>query len=394
MKKVLLVFPGLRVRTDEGSKHRLNCHINEYRRHGYDVTVLAICKDALYGCDSKYLNSNAHWIIRPYILPFAKHIILTKILEVYIKLVQSYYTWKKKYDVVQMEINNYRSILCRNSSLYITDIHGDSANEVREMQQGKEWFVDYNMKMQGKIADKSDICIVVSENLKRQIEYNTGKQIKDYVIISCGVDVERFEKAQKASLCSDNLEGRIVLGYCGGFQKWQNFNDMIDLVVRLRKLDERFYLLVFSNSDIETYRDKLNELGEENYFIKGLLPQEVPSHIKLMDAGLLLRSDLVLNRVSSPTKICEYLAAGVPLVCTQYSGDYLRSINHLQNGFVGNDSVFSDTEIKDLAKWLNYVKQNRKEIAKDCVLSVRDRTFKAEFNSLAEKIQIKSRNQK
>ena len=386
MKRVLIFFPGIRIKNDEGAKHRLNCHINEYKIHGYDVTVLACCKDALFGCNPKYLNHNAHWIIRPYILPFSKHIVLTRILDFYLNIVLALHTWFRKYDVVQMELQSNRSFLCRKGPVYITDIHGDSAYEVKEMKENKQWFVDYLFKEQGRIASDSDLCIVVSEHLKQQIEINSKRDIKDYVIISCGVDIDRFQNAKKTTINGLDLSNRIVLGYCGGFQGWQNFDAMIDLAIKLHELDRRLFFLVLSNGNKEPYEKKLEELGENNYLIKGLMPKEIPSYLKLMDAGLLLRSDLILNRVSSPTKICEYLAAGVPLICTRHSGDYSRSIKQGINGFVVDEPVLSDDEISKLAGWLKKVKDDRQIIAEKCVESVKNRTFTAEFEALVDKI--------
>lgn len=387
MKKILIIFPGLRVKNDEGSKHRLNCHINEYRNRGYEVDVLVFCKDAKFRCDSKFLNKNAHWIIRPYLIPMGKNVFLAKCLIAYQRFITALHTWYKKYDVVQMEIYGTCSPLCRKRPLYITDFHGDSVNEKREMNRLKPWVWDFLLLLQDKSIKQSDVCIVVSENLRHQLETNTGSKIKDYSLISCGVDVERFNKAQCAQIEGLDLSNRIVLGYCGGFHGWQNFDKMIDLVTRLRKLDQRVFLLAFSNSSVEPYKEKLAELGKENYCIKGLQSHEVPSHLKLMDAGLLLRSNLILNIVSSPTKICEYLAAGVPLICTQYSGDYARSVTHKVNGYVGADPVFTDTEVKDLLEWLKNVKANRGEIAQLCTESVAERTFEAEFNALEEIIE-------
>ena len=387
MKKVLLVFPGIKIKNDEGSKHRLNCHINEYKRHGYEVDVLAFCKDAKFSCESKYLNPNANWIVRPFLIPMGKHIILTKCLMAYLKFLTALHTWFKKYDVVQMEMFGSQSTLCRKDALYITDVHGDAVNELREMNRLKPWVWDYFVKIQRDFIKHSDTCIVVSENLKSQLETNTGSKIKDYSLISCGVDVERFKKAQCAQIEGLDLSKRIVLGYCGGFHGWQNFDKMIDLVIRLREYDKSVFLLAFSNDDITPYKQQLEQLGQDNYFIKGLLSEEVPSHLKLMDAGLLLRSNLILNIVSSPTKICEYLAAGVPLICTQYSGDYARSVTHKVNGFVGADPAFTDSEVKDLLEWLKNVKANRTEIAQLCTESVAERTFEAEFNVFEEKIE-------
>lgn len=386
-KKVLLVFPGMRIKNDEGSKHRLNCHVNEYKKRGYDVDVLAICKDVKFGCDSKYLNPNANWIIRPYLFPFAKHIFFAKCLIVYLKIITAIHTWIKKYDVVQMELWGTQSCLCRKSSFYITDVHGDSVYELREMGKLQPWVADYFVEIQKDFVKHSDLCIFVSENLRRQIEINTNEKEKDYALISCGVDIKRFETAEKATIDGLDLSQRIVLGYCGGFHGWQNFEAMIDLAIRLHNMDKRVFLLVFSNGNVEPFNEKLSMLGKENYFIKGLPSKEVPSHLKLMDAGLLLRSDLILNRVSSPTKICEYLAAGVPLVCTQYSGDYDRSVVHKENGFVGAEPVFTDEEVKDLLVWLKGVKNSRQSFASKCITSVKNRTFEAEFDTLIAKVE-------
>lgn len=387
MKKVLLVFPGMRIKNDEGSKHRLNCHVNEYKKRGYEVDVLAFCKDAKFSCDSKYLNPNANWIIRPHLLPMAKSLFFAKCLIVYYKLITTLHSWYKKYDVIQMELFGTQSCLCRKSSIYITDVHGDSVYETREMGRLQPWVADYFVEIQKDFVKHSDLCIFVSENLRRQIEINTNAKEKDYALISCGIDIKRFETVEKATIEGLDLSQRIVLGYCGGFNGWQNFDAMIDLAIRLHNMDKRVFLLAFSNGNVEPFKEKLSQLGKNNYYIKGLPPKEVPSHLKLMDAGLLLRSDLILNRVSSPTKICEYLAAGVPLICTQYSGDYARSVVNRENGFIGVEPVFTDAEVVELLVWLKEVKENRQAVASKCIASVKDRTFEAEFNALENKIK-------
>ena len=387
-KKVLIVFPGIWIKKDEGQKHRLNCHINEYKKAGFDVSTLAFCKDALFSTESKHLNSNAKWIIRPYILPITKCIIFTKILQFYMKTIVAIHSWIGNYDVIQVELWGLRSCFCKNRGVkYIVDVHGDVVHEAKEVKNLPQWYIDYCVKQQKEFVGNADICIVVSENLKKQLEINTGNRIKDYVAISCGVDINRFTDAFKPDYKEQNLENRIVLGYCGGLQKWQNFGQMVDLAIRLHKLDERIFLMVYSNGDPTDYQKKLDILGDENYFLKGLASKDVPGYLKLLDAGLLLRSDLILNKVSSPTKICEYLAAGVPMICTRHSGDYARSITNGINGFVADEPDFTEAEVKELLQWLLKVKANREEISSKCVKSVEDRTFEAEFNILANKLK-------
>ena len=270
-KKALIVFPGIWIKKDEGAKQRLNSHINEYKKAGYDVSVLAFCKDALFSTNSKHLNSNAKWIIRPYILPITKNIILTKILQFYMKSIVAFYSWIGNYDVIQTELWGLRSCFCKNRGIkYIVDVHSDIAYEAKEERNQPQWYVNYCFGQQREFVRNADICIVVSDNLKKQLEINTEEKIKDYVVISCGVDINRFTTAQKPVSKELNLTNRIVLGYCGGLQKWQNFGQMVDLAIRLHKLDERIFLMVYSNGDPTNYQKQLYELGEGNYFFKGL----------------------------------------------------------------------------------------------------------------------------
>lgn len=388
-KKILLVFPGIQIKNDEGSKHRLFSHILEYNKQGYDVTVLAFCKDALFRVDKRFLSDNTRWIIRPCFLPLSKNKILRVVIDLYMKAVVAVHSWIGNYGIIQFEMWGLRSAICRNNGVYyITDVHGDIAHEFKEGRKRNDWFFPYSIKQQKKFVSNSDCCIVVSDKLKEQLEVNTGVSVKKHSIISCGVDLNRFYDASRKPIEGINLDDRIVLGYCGGFQNWQNFGEIIDVAIRLHKLDDRIFLLAFSNSDITPYLNKLLQLGDDNYYIVGLPSEEVPSHLKLMDAGFLLRSDWVLNRVSSPTKICEYLAAGVPLICTRYSGDYERSVIHLDNGFVANEPHLSEEEINELYKWLLEVKENRSAFAVRCVESVRNRTFEAEFKVFYDSLNL------
>lgn len=382
-KNVLLVFPGIFIKEDEGAKHRLFCHITEYKKAGYNVEVLAFCKDAFNRVDKKYLSADAVWMIRPMILPAAKCLLFTKILHFYIKLIVALHSWYKKYSIIQFELWSERSALCRKKgTTYITDVHGDLAFEFKENRNAAQWFVNFALEQQRAIIENSDIVIVVTENLKKQLEINTQRTIKRYAVISCGLDIEKFRNAKCPEKEVPNLDGRIVVGYCGAFQGWQNFDEMLNLVIRLRKLDSSIFFMVFSNSNPAPYKESFEKIGSDNYFIKGLPSVEVANYLQLLDAGLLLRSNLVLNKVSSPTKICEYLAAGVPIICTQYSGDYQRSVEVGRNGFVSKEPEFSDKEVNELYDWLKNVKSNRSKFREICFESVQNRTFEAEFKNL------------
>ena len=126
-------------------------------------------------------------------------------------------------------------------------------------------------------------------------------------------------------------------------------------------MDDRIYFAFFTNGKLNQYKQAIAEIGENNIMIKALNPSQIPSYMKILDGGFLLRDDLILNVVSSPTKIGEYLASGAALICTPYSGDYKLYTEGRDNCFVVNS--YSDEEIKRLIDWLWKYKRKQHPIS-------------------------------
>lgn len=356
-KIVLLVFPGLSIQETAGAKHRLNSYIDAYKKNGYKVTVLGFFKDNPFS-SRRQLNSNAKWILLPFILPMTKMALCTSVLMAYLKCMFAIVTWLVSAPIIQMEMFSLRSRWCNPSKHYITDIHGDGLYEFVEMGRGdlNHWYARRLLQIQKDNIKSSDRIICVSMNLKRQLETNTGMKINDYRIISCGVDLERYQ-VEKAELPVD-ISNRIVVGYSGGLDKWQRIDDIIKIATLLHEKDNRIFLIIYTMGDVEKYQDLFELLGDGNYYIKSLRSDEVPSHLKVLDAGFLVRDNFILNKVSSPTKTPEYLAAGAALICTEYSGDYEVYTKNRNNCFILNrEDRFKD--IDGLLEWLHYIKDNK-----------------------------------
>jgi glycosyltransferase involved in cell wall biosynthesis len=237
---------------------------------------------------------------------------------------------------------------------YITDVHGDFFYEFVEMGRGdsNHWYAKRLSQIEKEILKYSDRIICVSENLRKQLEQNTGMAVHDYRIISCGVDLQHYDVPKATPPV--NLDGRIVVGYSGALQQWQCIEDIIKIAILLHQKDERVFLIMYTMSSLDEYRDLLNQLGEGNYYVCSLRTEQVPSHLKLLDAGFLVRDNFVLNKVASPTKTPEYLAAGAGLICTPYSGDYEIYTKGRNNCFLLGDDRFGN--IDGLLEWLRKLK--------------------------------------
>jgi glycosyltransferase involved in cell wall biosynthesis len=83
------------------------------------------------------------------------------------------------------------------------------------------------------------------------------------------------------------------------------------------------HLLILTNHR-EEFEKKVNEckLPGHCYSITFRSRSELARTLLAADCGLLIRDDDIINRVSSPTKLAEYLAAGVPVLAMGAVGDY------------------------------------------------------------------------
>jgi glycosyltransferase involved in cell wall biosynthesis len=65
--------------------------------------------------------------------------------------------------------------------------------------------------------------------------------------------------------------------------------------------------------------------------------KDIPTTLAAGDYGLLLREPSVTNQVAAPVKFAEYLACGLPVICSDCIGDYPNFIREHNAGIVINE---------------------------------------------------------
>jgi hypothetical protein len=77
-----------------------------------------------------------------------------------------------------------------------------------------------------------------------------------------------------------------------------------------------FFLNIYTTSNQELIHKALLEEGIDSskYFIQSLKSNEVAEKLRENDIGILVREKSIVNEVSFPVKLGEYLAAGLPVV--------------------------------------------------------------------------------
>jgi glycosyltransferase involved in cell wall biosynthesis len=153
---------------------------------------------------------------------------------------------------------------------------------------------------------------------------NLGRPIE---VIPCCVDFERFESVENVSRKSLReelkLTNRRVIVYLGSFGGWYMTDEMTDFLAVAHKQDSATFSMILTQSPRQIVIDRLASLGIEpkDFLVSQVTPDEVPRYLKAADIAISFIKPCYSKQSSSPTKIAEYLASGLPIICNAGVGD-------------------------------------------------------------------------
>jgi glycosyltransferase involved in cell wall biosynthesis len=157
-------------------------------------------------------------------------------------------------------------------------------------------------------------------------------------VIPCCVDFGRFEKVEqtsKESLRAElNLTHRRVIVYLGSFGGWYMTDEMTEFLAAAHRQDQATFSMILTQSPRQMVVDRWASLGIEprDILVTQVTPDEVPRYLKAADIAISFIKPCYSKQSSSPTKIAEYLASGLPVVCNTGVGDLDKLIEEKQVG--------------------------------------------------------------
>jgi glycosyltransferase involved in cell wall biosynthesis len=206
---------------------------------------------------------------------------------------------------------------------YVYDVRGDLHDEM--MASGTHYFkrVIYGSMERWSIRNARKVSAVtraLSEIVSR------SHRLDGVSVVPCCVDVSAMtsssEQAIRRRIALGFLERECVVCYSGGLSHYQQVPAMLAIWRQLcAEADLRFLLLTNEDphrapmmvGDLRDFGDRLLHLS---------LPRaEVATTLAAADIGFMLRDSRELNRVASPVKFPEYLAAGLAVVGSPGTGD-------------------------------------------------------------------------
>lgn len=265
---------------------------------------------------------------------------------------------------MQAENSDAMRLCCRTLQPVIFDMHGDTVAESHPGLVGEHDLEKTQLAVAERyLLRRASRLLSNSSGLESILRGRHGL-LPPVTVVPCAASVDRFAAAvagREQERSRRGVSDRIVLCYLGGLSPWQCIAETIQLAARLRRELPAIYFLLLTPDNPQSYRPQLDQIGREgvDYAVRSVAADEVPAALSAVDAGFLLRADSPINRVASPTKCGEYLAAGVPVICTRHAGDAVPVVETSGAGVILGDKIPSDEEIATLVGFLRDVKADR-----------------------------------
>ena len=193
---------------------------------------------------------------------------------------------------------------------------------------------------------KADLVTVTSRALYEEVQQTR----EDALLCPNGVDFEHFQgtgpSPDPQDLARLAPRGAPVIGYHGALARWFNYGLIKELASQLREMQ---FVLLGVDYDRTLQREGILDLPNV-YWLGKIDYARLPAYVRAFDVGLIPFKVNEITRATSPIKLYEYFAAGVPVVSSP-----LREVQRYEDVFMASS----------LEEWMAMI---------ECALAARDDT--------------------
>lgn len=192
----------------------------------------------------------------------------------------------------------------------ITDMHGVVPEELQ--LSGKPLASRLMSFVEQIVVKRSAAMVFVTDAMRRHFKkkYSLEGQPCTYVIPI----LTREEPVRRQV----RRNPKLVI-YAGGLHVWQRVDQMLDAVEQTK----REFNFLFLTGEADRLRAKLNGRRLTEVGVDSVPKAQVFEYYERASLGFILREECVVNRVACPTKLVEYMWAGVvPIVEQPLIGDF------------------------------------------------------------------------
>ena len=214
----------------------------------------------------------------------------------------------------------------------VFDIRGLMAEEYADAGVWSERSLPYRAvkRLERAAVRRADQVVVLTRRMR---DWLVGERLADadkITVIPCCVDFSRYAGRGGDAAAAEGPGGgqaggggRFEVVYAGSVTGLYMLEEMGRFFAELRAHEPRAFLRVLTNSPAEGAARVLRRAGVApgDFGVGGVPAADVPLYLRRARLGLSFRKPTFSQVAASPTKIPEYLAAGLPVVSNSGIGD-------------------------------------------------------------------------
>ena len=233
----------------------------------------------------------------------------------------------------------------------IFDVRGLMAEEYVDADHWQEGSLVYRLTkmMERRALAAADGVVTLTKMIWPVIKDWDGLRGREVIheVVPCCADLELFRfslQARQRKREELGLKDRRVLVYSGSIGGWYLANRMADFFAELVNKSNDWHFLWLTGGSQELIRSLMSERGlnSSQYTVRAVASAEVPSYLCAADLGIAFYKATFSRLATSPVKVAEYLACGLPLVINAGIGDSDELITREGVGALVND--FNEAE--------------------------------------------------
>ena len=245
----------------------------------------------------------------------------------------------------------------------------------------------------------ADHIISLTNNAKEEIKSweITKNRISEISVIPCCADLNHFKYDNISTQHINNFRLKLnlrpndfVLTYLGSIGSWYLLEEMLDFfkILLKTKPNAKFLFITKDSPESVLKTVRLKRISEKSILITPSEREELPSLLSLSTASVFFIAPSYSKKASSPTKMAELLAMGIPIICNANVGDSNYFLNLENCGTLIkelNEKHYEDA-ITKLDKLVSIPKQDLFKISeKHFSLSMGAEIFLNSYNKICEK---------
>ena len=241
---------------------------------------------------------------------------------------------REDYYIVPGAIEAYALVLLKKKHIFVW-FQGIIPEEsrMRNHSRIRYWILSF---MEKQVLKKAEFSFFVSEAMRQYYikKYNISLT-NNYYIMPCFNTTLKKDSFDYPKKYENN-----IFTYVGSLSKWQNFDRTVHVFERIQQEVTVSITLYILTPEIEKATEILRKSKVQNCQINCVKPEEIDKELQKAKFGFILRDDIAVNRVATPTKISNYLANGVIPIYSSCIKDFESLSKELTYVLSENDPAF------------------------------------------------------